>query len=32
MYDTPPTVVIPEARFCEARNEPIKPAIWNPDI
>jgi hypothetical protein len=23
--------VIPEARFYEARNEPIKPAIWNPE-
>jgi hypothetical protein len=27
-----PKVVIPEARFCEARNEPTKPAIWNPDL
>jgi cytochrome c oxidase subunit 2 len=29
-YMTHPKVVIPEARFYEARNEPIKPAIWNP--
>jgi hypothetical protein len=28
-YVTFLTVVIPEARFYEARNEPIKPAIWN---
>jgi hypothetical protein len=29
-YMTHPKFVIPEARFCEARNEPTKPAIWDP--
>jgi hypothetical protein len=29
---THPKVVIPEARFCAARYEPTKPAIWDPGL
>jgi hypothetical protein len=31
LYVLPSKIVIPEARVCEARYEPTKPAIWNPE-